>query len=381
MTRQRGPRPQRPTQPDDPAPVTAPIATGWRARIRPRRALTRVVDSAPAVVQIVVAASVAYAFAHLVLGHTAPLLAATVTISSLGLVRDARPARVLETVVGMLVGVLVSELIVVLVGSGTWQLALALTASLLFARLLSAQPSFAIAAAIQSVIVIAIPGSMPFIRLIDAVVGAVAALAATALLPRRPLREVSKSGRALFEAFEAAAGAVVQALRRGDRLRADRALEKSRALQPLVDDWRTSLDSGLAVARISPFLRRQRTELQRQDRIRASLDLATRNLRVVARRVVYSLDDRTPRPVAADLLTQITRGAELLGQSLDDIAFEPVALEALRAVASRLDPAAIAPDASIGDQNIITALRPLVVDLLTAAGLPPAEARACVPRI
>lgn len=281
----------------------------------------------------------------------------------------------------MLVGVLVSELIVVLVGSGTWQLALALTASLLFARLLSAQPSFAIAAAIQSVIVIAIPGSMPFIRLIDAVVGAVAALAATALLPRRPLREVSKSGRALFEAFDAAAGAVVQALRRGDRLRADRALEKSRALQPLVDDWRTSLDSGLAVARISPFLRRQRTELQRQDRIRASLDLATRNLRVVARRVVYSLDDRTPRPVAADLLTQITRGAELLGQSLDDIAFEPVALEALRAVASRLDPAAIAPDASIGDQNIITALRPLVVDLLTAAGLPPAEARACVPRI
>ncbi len=361
--------------------MTAPIATGWRARVRPRRAVARVAESVPAVAQIVVAASIAYAFAHLVLGHASPLLAATVTISSLGLVRDARPVRVLETVIGMLVGVLVSELIVVVVGSGTWQLAIALAATLLTARLLSAQPSFAIAAAIQSVIVIAIPGSVPFIRMVDAVVGAVAALAATALLPRRPLREVSTAGRALFDALDGAAGAVVQALRRGDRMRADRALEKARALQPLVDDWRTSLDSGLAVARISPFLRRQRAELERQERIRASLDLATRNLRVIARRVVYALDDRTPRPIAADLLSQIMRGAEMLGQSIDDIAFEPVARETLRAVASRLDPAVIAPDASIGDQNIITGLRPLAVDLLTAAGLPAAEARACVPRI
>lgn len=370
-----------PDRAGEPPAVTAPISTGWRARLRPRRGLERTRDSASAVVQIVVAASVAYAFAHVVLGHTAPLLAATVTISSLGLVRDARPRRVLETVIGMLVGVLVSELIVVLVGSGTWQLALALFATLLIARFLSAQPSFAIAAAIQSVIVIAIPGSLPFVRLIDAVVGAVAALLATALLPRRPHREVSKAGHALFAAFDSAAAAVVQALRRGDRMRADRGLEKARALQPLVDDWRTSLDSGLAVARISPFLRRQRTELQRQDRIRASLDLATRNLRVIARRVVYALDDRQPRPIAADLLGQIARGADLLGQSIDDIALEPVALEALRAVAARLDPTALAPDSSLGDQNVISALRPLVVDLLTAAGMSAADARATMPRI
>ncbi|MEH3088808.1 MAG: FUSC family protein [Microbacterium arborescens] len=365
----------------EPPAVTAPIATGWRSRIRPRRGLTRVGESTPAVLQIVVTASVAYAFAHFVLGHTAPLLAATVTISSLGLVRDARPRRVLETVLGMLVGVLVSELIVLVVGSGTWQLAIALATTMLIARLLSPQPSFAISAAIQSVIVIAIPGSMPFMRLIDGSIGAVAALLATALLPRRPLREVTRAARTLFAAFEGASSTVIQALRRGDRVRADRGLEKARALQPLVDDWRASLDSGLAVARISPFLRRQREELQRQDRIRASLDLATRNLRVIARRVVYALDDRQPRPLAADLLSQIARGADLLGQSIDDIALEPVALESLRAVATRLDPTTLAPGSSLGDQNVISALRPLVVDLLTAAGMPPAEARATMPRI
>ncbi|SDQ86777.1 aromatic acid exporter family protein [Microbacterium sp. cf332] len=370
-----------PERADEPPAVTAPIATGWRARVRPRRGLNRARESAPAILQIVVAASVAYAFAHIVLGHASPLLAATVTISSLGLVRDARPRRVLETVIGMLVGVLVSELIVLVVGSGTWQLALALTATMLIARALSPQPSFAISAAIQSVIVIAIPGSMPFVRLIDGSVGAIAALLATALLPRRPLREVSRAGRALFAGFENAAATVIQAMRRGDRMRADRGLEKARSLQPLVDDWTTSLESGLAVARISPFLRRQREELQRQERMRAALDLATRNLRVIARRVVYALDDRQPRPIAADLLAQIARAAALLGQSIDDIELEPIALESLRAVAARLDPTALVPGSSLGDQNIITALRPLVVDLLTAAGMAPAEARATMPRI
>ena len=95
---------------------------------------------------------------------------------------------------------------------------------------------------------------------------------------------------------------LAQALRRGDRLRAERGLEKARALQPLVDAWSTSLDSGIAIARISPFLRRQRSELQRHERIRQSTDLATRNLRVIARAWSYLCDDSVPRPVAADLL-------------------------------------------------------------------------------
>ena len=67
-------------------------------RFDPRRRLSRVQHSSIAILQIVVAATGAYAFAHYVLGHPAPLLAATVCVSSLGLVRDARPRRVLETV-------------------------------------------------------------------------------------------------------------------------------------------------------------------------------------------------------------------------------------------------------------------------------------------
>ncbi|GAA1966242.1 FUSC family protein [Microbacterium deminutum] len=369
----------------DPSPptsaLTATIPTGWRARLDPRRGFARVGDSAVPILQIVVAATGAYVFAVYVLGHPAPLLAATVTVSSLGLVRDARPRRVLETVVGMLVGILVAELLLLVAGSGWWQLALALALTLGVARFLSAQPGFAIAAAIQSLIVMVIPAGAPWIRLVDGVVGGVAALLVTALIPRNPRAAEVRDGGALFDAVDSTAGTLSQALRRGDRLRAARGLEKARALQSLVDAWRESLDSGLAIARISPFLRRQRFDLERHERIRQAMDLATRNLRVVARRVVYLCDDGQARPVAAEVLGELLRACDLIRGSLTDISLEPIAQETLRAVAARLDPATLLPGAGFGDQNLIAAMRPLAVDLLVATGMESAEARACVPRI
>jgi uncharacterized membrane protein YgaE (UPF0421/DUF939 family) len=343
--------------------------------------MVRVRESAMPILQIVVAATGAYVFALYVLGHPAPLLAATVTVSSLGLVRDARPRRVLETVLGMLVGIVVAEALLLVAGDGWWQLALALAATLAVARFLSPQASFAIAAAIQSLIVMVIPAASPGLRFIDGVVGGVAALLVTALIPRNPRRAETRDGNALFAELDSAVATLTQALRRGDRLRAERGLEKARALQPSVDRWRDSLDSGLAIARISPFLRRQRFELARHERIRQSMDLATRNLRVVARRVVYLCDDGVARPIAADILAELARSSDLLGRSLEDISLQPIARETLRAVAGRLDPAAVLPSAGLGDQNLIAAMRPLAVDLLVATGMDTADARSCVPRI
>lgn len=363
------------------APQTSVVATGWRRRVDPRPALRRVSDSGVAIVQIVVAATGAYAFAHVVLGHPAPLLAATVTVSSLGLVRDARPRRVLETVVGMLLGILVAELLLLVAGSGWWQLGIALALTLVVARFLSPQASFAIAAGIQSIIVMAIPADAPMVRLLDGVIGGIAALLVTALIPRNPLRAELRDARAAFDALGNAMATVVQALHRGDRLRADRGLQKARALQPLIDDWRSSLESGEAIARIAPFLHRHRFELQRHKRILDAVDLATRNLRVVARRAAYLCDDGTGRPVAADLLAEIGRGAARIAGALDDIVLEPEARSSLTAVAAHLDPAALLPDATLGDHNLIAAMRPLIVDLLVAAGTPPDDARAAVPRI
>ncbi|MER7796280.1 FUSC family protein [Microbacterium sp. NPDC096154] len=367
-----------------PAPSTNTVAVPvtWRTRFSPRPGLARLRESWIAVAQIVVAATAAYVLAQVLLGHQTPMIAATVSISSLGLARDARPRRVVETVIGMLTGILLAEGLRLLFGTGWWQLAVALGVTMLVARFLSPAPHFAIAAAIQAAIAMILPvGPLPFSRLLDGLFGGVMAVVMTALLPRNPLAAVLREARVFFEGFDAAAARLVTALRRGDRLRAERGLEKARALQGPLDAWRASLESGRAIARVSPFLRSRRTELERQARILQAMDLAMRNLRVVGRRIVYVTDLGRELPVPGEAMAEIARAASLVGASLDDIAQEPVAREALLAIARRLDPAAMLPGASIGEQALVSALRPLVVDLLVATGLPPAEARAALPRL
>jgi uncharacterized membrane protein YgaE (UPF0421/DUF939 family) len=369
---------------DEQSADTRSIPLRLRDRIDPRPRFARAAASVPAVTQIVVASAGAYAFAHFVLGHGSPVLAGTVAVSSLGLVRDARPRRVAETVAGMLLGILVAELLLWAIGPGWWQLAVTLAVVLLLARVLSPQPSFAIAAAIQGLIVLLFPlasTDAAWQRLADGAIGGVAALLVTALIPRNPRAELLRDARALFTAADAAIGAMVQGLRRGDRLRAERGLEKARALDPLVRAWQESLDSAAAVARISPFLRRRRTELERYRRVLAASDLAVRNLRVVGRRAAYLLDDGVARPVPADVLAGLGRGFALVGASLDDIAQEPVARETVQSIAGHLDPERMLPDATSGEHTLLAAMRPLAVDLLTASGLDDAAARAAVPRI
>jgi uncharacterized membrane protein YgaE (UPF0421/DUF939 family) len=362
-------------------PVTTAIPTGWRRQIDLRPRITRMRETTIAVVQIVVAATAAYAFARYVVGHPAPMLAGTVCISSLGLVRDARPQRVALTVVGMLVGVFVAELVVSVTGPGWWQLGVTLGLTILVARFLSAYPPFAIMAGVQSVIVMTVPTVQPFGRLLDGAIGGVAALLVTALIPRNPRHQEVRDGRAVFTALNGAATTLVHALRRGDRRRAERGLEKARAVQPHIDRWKESLDSALAVASISPWLRSQRGELRRHDRIRQSLDYATRNLRVVGRQVRYVCGDGEPQPVVADLLSELMRACEVIVASLDDVALQMPAREILVALAARLDPQATVPDASIGEQHLLVGLRPLAVDLLTATGMSSDEARAILPHI
>ncbi|WP_288113769.1 FUSC family protein [Microbacterium sp. SCN 71-21] len=365
----------------EPPSITAPIAVGWRARLDPAPALHRVRGSLVPITQIVVAVVVSFSVAHFGIGHAAPLLAATVPISSLGLVRDARPRLVLETVVGMLFGILVSELIVLVAGIGWWQLAIAMFVAMAIARFISPRPGFAIAAATQSAIVMILPITVPFTRLLDAAVGGAVALLVTALVPRSTRRTELADAQATFAGFTAAVDTVVAGLRAGSRERADRGLEKARALGGAISAWGAALESSAEIARISPFLRRQREEIARHARVQRAMDLAIRNLRVVARRSAYLVDDGMPRPLAADVLAEISTAAGLVRLALDDISYEPAARDVLRAVAGRLDPAALLPDAALGDHNLLASLRPLLVDLLVATGMPEADARGAIPRI
>lgn len=333
--------------------------------------------SLPAIVQIVMAAAAAYAIAHWGLGHAVPVLAVTVTISSLGFARDARPRRVLENAVGVVVGIALSEVLLLAFGKGFWQYSLALFVALVVARFFSPTSAFAVAAATQSMFVMLLPDPVggPFTRSLDGLVGGAVALVITALIPRDPLGLARSDARRLFASLDVAYGALVLALRHGDVRRADEALSTLRGTQPLLDDWSATLETAVSISRLSPFLRRRLPHLADQQRLLRYLDLAVRNLRVVARRVDTSIGDGRRRAEIADLVGSIARATAALGDSLDAIDQLPVAREALGAVGARLDPRLSLPGAPVAETVVVLMLRPLVIDLLMATGLEHAEAR------
>jgi hypothetical protein len=174
---------------------------------------------------------------------------------------------------------------------------------------------------------------------------------------------------------------LVTALRRGDGELSARALELARTSQAPTDAWASSLDSALAVARLSPFLRCYLPELEAQRVMHTAMDLAWRNLRVVARRADYLVHDGAQRPEIADAVAQLATGVRLLADSLEDIAQLPAARHAFIAVVRRLDPDEVVPHGTARDKGLVLGLHPLLVDLLCATGMPIGEARAQLPAV
>jgi uncharacterized membrane protein YgaE (UPF0421/DUF939 family) len=351
----------------------------WRLDLRV--AFRRSVQSIPAAVQIVIGVVVSYSIAHFALGHATPLLSITIVISSLGLTRDARPRRVLETAVGILIGIILSELILILVGHGVWQIGLVLLVTLVVARFASPNAAFAVAAATQSmlVMILPVPAGGPFVRSIDALIGGVVALLMTALIPRDPRRVALRDARSLISTLSQALNSLVESLVENNLPAASLAVDRLRRTQSMIDDWSTSVDSAISIARISPFLRRHLPELRRQANLLQGMDLAARHLRVIGRRVFFLLRDGGGRPELAELLGSVDSALELLGESLDAPERVGEASAILREIAPTLDPATLVPNAPVTESVIVLLVRPLVVDLLVTTGSTADEARALLP--
>ena len=354
-----------------------------RRRLDARAALTRIADSLPAILQILVAVTASYSIAHWLLGHEFPILAVTVTITSLGFTRDARPRRVAETVLGIVLGIALADGLSLLFGKGLWQLIFVLLVVFIVGRAISPNPGFAVAAAVPSALVVLIPDPEggPFTRSLDGLVGGVIALLVTALVPRDPRRAELRDARTLFSVFGESIASVIDCLTDAEPAAGELALTRLRRTQALVDGWRVSHDTAISVARISPFLRRFVPELQRHGRVLEAGDLTSRHLRHVARRCEFLVRDGVPRPALAGVIGELATGVRLIGEEFDDPLQVGAARSLLTDLARRLDPAIVMPDAGVAESSILLLLRPLTVDLLVGTGMHIEEARGLLPRL
>jgi hypothetical protein len=218
------------------------------------------------------------------------------------------------------------------------------------------------------------------VRIIDGVIGGAVALLFTALIPRDPRRLARRDAKRLFAVFLESLASLEKALRTGHEP-PGRALELLRRTQPMIDAWGVSLDSAKNIARFSPFHRRHTPELEAQDRMLRGMDFATRNLRVIARRIDFLVVDGEPRPALASLLGTIATSVTLLSESLDDPVLAETAQVGLAGIAAHLDPATVVRDAGMTDSAVVLMLRPMLVDLLSVSGLDVEKARGMLPGV
>lgn len=359
---------------------------------RTRTGLRRSSTSLLPAIQITICAVGAYAFAQYVLGHNGPLFAATSSMIALGFSRDPRLRRVLEVGAGCTLGIVVGDLLLHWLGSGIWQAGVVLFFSIMLARFLDSGSIFTTQLGLQSLLVVLlpVPAGGPFTRSLDAVVGGCFALAVAFLTPHDPRRQPKNDLNKLLDQLADVLRECASALVYSDSTRAWHALIRARNCQPLVDSMRTSLKSSREVARLSPAYRRFRGEIGGLAQSLDYIDLALRNSRVFARRLTSAINNSalTDEGIegisqmladTADAVDELAIGLSDPHQHARDLHLDN-ARRALSVVAGRMHPKKLGIQRLEGE-TVVMLFRPLMVDLLEAAGMEAEETRDVLPRI
>jgi hypothetical protein len=126
---------------------------------------------------------------------------------------------------------------------------------------------------------------------------------------------------------------------------------------------------------------KHKPELRKQRLIMRAMDLATRNLRVIVRRVNFLLKDDVARPYLADLFEQLAEAVTNLREGLSDPEDLDLAQTQLLEIIKQLDPKKYGIADQLREASVLLLLRPLLVDLLCAAGMSEDAARAELPEV
>ena len=153
----------------------------------------RIIATARPILQASVAASLAWLIATEVVGHSAPFFAPISAVITLGLTVGQRRRRAVELAIGVSVGIVIADLLVGAIGTGTWQVGVVTGLAMLAATLVGGGTLLASQAGASAVLVATLqpPEGFDFTRSLDAAVGSATALLVGALLlPIDPVRLV-----------------------------------------------------------------------------------------------------------------------------------------------------------------------------------------------
>ncbi|MFA9401337.1 MAG: aromatic acid exporter family protein, partial [Acidobacteriota bacterium] len=269
------------------------------------------------ILQVSLAAGLAWLVATEVLGHETPFFAPIAVVLVLGLAIERRGRRAYEVALGVAIGIMVADLIVLLTGTGSWQVVLVIGLAMAAAVLSGGSVMLVNQAAVSAVLVATLPApdvAASLDRFVDALVGGAIALGANAITPIEPVRLARRHLQPLLMRLSGTLVDIADALTRGNRDEAMAALERARALDPAVREMKIAIEASQETISLSPLRRRSRGRVDRFAVAAEPIDLMIRNTRVLARSAVRAvdLDDNVP-----ELVTDSIRDLATAVHSLD----------------------------------------------------------------
>jgi uncharacterized membrane protein YgaE (UPF0421/DUF939 family) len=355
-----------------------------RSRVSMRTRLERLRVAWRSILQASLASALAWLLATEVLGHRAPFFAPVAAIVTLGLTVQARGRRAAEVAVGVALGIGIADLLVLGIGTGAAQLALVVLLATSTAIFLGSGQMLATQAAVSAALVATLQppaDGFEFERFLDALAGgAVALLVNAVVLPAHPVAMVRRAAEPVLEELAATLEDVAEAIVARERELAQAALERARAIDELEARFAEAVDIGRETTRYAPPRRRARGRVEDYAEAAAQIDLAVRNVRVLARGVIRSLrlDENVP-PEIADAVRDLAAAVRALGAVLDDLAPpERVREPALRAAATGT--AVLERTGNLSVSVIVGQIRSTATDLIITTGLPRDDAAELVRR-
>ncbi|MFK5691040.1 aromatic acid exporter family protein [Ornithinimicrobium sp. LYQ92] len=358
-----------------------PLRDGIRPVALRARAL-RLRARAWLILQAATGATIAWFLAHDVLGHPLPFFAPITAMVCLGLTYEDRLRRIVELTIGVAIGVAIGDLFVNSFGTGLWQILAVCVVAMSLAVLAGAGQLLMMQAGIQGVIITTLVAGdgEALSRWLDAAVGGGVAMVIAMLAPlrsttRRPRERVVELVGHLAEMLTDTA----QSLRNRDAGRAVRALETARGLSTELDVLRASTAEAVAAARVAPLLSgASRAEVREIQTLLPPLDLAIRNVRVLARRAeaAVSADEFVP-DTYIDMVEALAEASATIQEHLADRTPLGPAQEDLVHLARQSTWSH--SRAELSAEVMRAQVRSTVVDLLVLSGMTLTEARQRVP--
>jgi uncharacterized membrane protein YgaE (UPF0421/DUF939 family) len=349
-----------------------------RSRVSMRTRLERLRVSWRSILQAGVASGVAWVIATEVFGHPRPFFAPVSAIITLGLTISERGRRAVEVAIGVAVGIAVGDLLVLVIGVGAAQLSLVVMLATSIAIFLGSGQMLATQAAVSAALVATLQpptDGVTFARFLDALAGGTVALVVNALvLPADPVAMIRREARPLLDELAATLEDVAVAIVKRDRSLADAALARAREIDELTDRFAEAVSVARETTVYAPLRRRSRGRVDEFAEAAARVDLAVRNVRVLARGTIRAirLDENVPPPVA-DAVRELAAAVRAFSGSLDAPArAADVRDHALKAAATATQ--VLENTGNLSVSVIVGQVRSTATDLLQGTGMSHDEA-------